>query len=54
MRGTYRTSERVVKCKNLTLTVISRTPVLSDREREKTKRQIEARLYAVFAGYSTP
>ena len=53
MSELYSTSEQVIDCKGLTLTVINRTPVLSAAEREKARQRIDAQLYQVFMKYVT-
>jgi hypothetical protein len=51
--GRYTVETRTVYFQKKPVTLISRTPVLTPEERDKRKREIEARLYDVCRKYQT-
>ena len=47
----YHTEVTVVPFGNGTITIESRTPILSPQERERRHREIEKQLFAIFSKY---
>ena len=47
----YNIETKTVQFANKTITVENLTPILSDKERERRKKEIEQRLFDVFSKY---
>ena len=50
----YHSETKKVKLGDKTITIINRTPILTPKEREQRKKEIEQRLYYVFSKYTKP
>ena len=47
----YESEQKIIPAGNATITITNHTPVLSPKERDKRKQEIERQLFDVFSKY---